>query len=127
MPEPQLRDKIRAWIRERQHWLIACDARERPFVDTLFAAVNRSWQPGTPKTRVEVLDLSLHEVDEETGAERCAGVLFVVAIPRAALSAEPCRRPCASIMAWRSPASACWPRSSWRRSRCRICGSWASA
>jgi hypothetical protein len=88
MPEAALREKIRAWIARRQHWLIACDARERPWLDALFAAVNAGWRPGTPRVPVEVLDLELHEVDPERGEERGLGVLFLVVIPRAALSAE---------------------------------------
>jgi hypothetical protein len=86
--QAELRDKIQAWIEGRQHWLIACDARERPWLDALFAAVNAGWQPGTPRVPVEVLDLDLHQVERETGEERCVGVLFLVAIPRASLSAE---------------------------------------
>jgi hypothetical protein len=87
-PETALRAHIRAWVEGRQHWLLACDARERPFLEQVLAAVNGRVGPRDPRVRVDVLDLDLQEVDPETGEERSTGVLFVVAIPRQALSVE---------------------------------------
>jgi hypothetical protein len=87
-PEPQLREKIRAWIRQRRHWLFAYDARERPLLDQLFVAVERAWWPGTPKVPIDLLDLDFVTIDAASGAETPAGVLWLAVIPRAALSVE---------------------------------------
>jgi hypothetical protein len=88
MSEAAVRAQIRALVEGRQHWLLACDAREQPFVAQVIAAVNGRVGPAAPRVRVDVLDLELHDVDPDSGEDTCAGVLFVVAIPRQALSAE---------------------------------------
>lgn len=85
---PDILTQLRALVRRRAHWLLVCDAHERPFVDEVFAAVNARVGRHDPRVRIDILDLDLHAVDAETGDETCAGTLFVVAIPRPALSAE---------------------------------------